>query len=430
MHAQSNAETMNLIAVGVNHRTAPIEIREQLWLSAQESKQLLISLVEGGIAAEAVVISTCNRTELFAVPRLAEAGADFFKQFLIEHKGVRKEVKPEHFFSLFACGAAKHFFEVAAAADSMIVGDAQILGQVKDAYRLAAEAGATGTVLNHLCHMAFAASKRVRSETELTDGAVSISYAAVELSRKIFSDLASKKILLIGAGETAELAAKHLIDKNATQISITNRTPENAVALAERLNTASGIVPFESFAAELHTFDIVISAVSNAGTVISAAELDTAMRLRQNKAMLVLDIGLPRNIDPKASELYNVFLKDIDDLSIIVGKNLERRKAELPKVAAIVEEELIAFERWHHALQAVPTIKQLQEKFNEIKTTELEKLKGKVSGETYLQMELFADRLIKKILHYPMQNLKSQTDVEQDLVSKLQLIRSIFNLEE
>ncbi|MBC8042591.1 MAG: glutamyl-tRNA reductase [Rhizobacter sp.] len=421
---------MNLIAVGVNHKTAPIEIREQLWLSIPESKQLLTSLVEGGIVAEAVVISTCNRTELFAVPKLVEADADFFKRFLIEHKGARKEVKTEHFFSLFACGAAKHFFEVAAATDSMIIGDAQILGQVKDAYRLAAEAGATGTVLNHLCHAAFAASKRVRSETELTDGAVSISYAAVELARKIFSDLSSKHILIIGAGETAELAAKHLIDKNAAQISITNRTPENAVALSERLNTACGIVPFAAFAAELHKFDIVISAVSNAGTVVSAAELDAAMRLRQNKAMLVLDIGLPRNIDPNAAELYNVFLKDIDDLNIIVGKNLERRRAELPKVAVIVEEELIAFERWHHALQAVPTIKQLQEKFNEIKTTELEKLKGRVSGETYLQMELFADRLIKKILHYPMQNLKLQTGVEQDLVGKLSLIRSIFNLEE
>lgn len=426
-----------MIAVGVNHKTAPIDIRERLTLSAAEAKALLTDLKESGIASEAFVMSTCNRTELFIVPALQEADADYFKDYLINYKLARREIEKTHFFSLFACGAAKHLFEVAASADSQLLGDAQILGQVKDAYRLAAEAGATGTVLNHLCHTAFSVGKRVRTETELSDGAVTVSYAAVELARKIFSDLASKHILIVGAGETAELAAIHLLEKGARKISITNRTALRAQSLLDMLASEHGadtaftahMLPFESFRSHLAEFDIIITAVAETGILISAAELEAAMRVRHSKQLLVLDIGLPRNVDAAAASLYNVFLKDIDDLNIIVGKNLEKRRAELPKVQSIIAEELIRFEQWHQSLQVVPTIRRLQEKFALIKQEELARLRGKITEAEFKLLEKLADRLINKILHEPMQQLKS-SDTAQDIAGKLHLIRSLFSLDE
>jgi glutamyl-tRNA reductase len=299
---------------------------------------------------------------------------------------------------------------------------------VKDAYRLAAEEKATGTILNKLCHAAFSVAKRVRTETKLTDGAISVSYAAVELARKIFSDLSSKHILLIGAGETAELAAMHLREKNATRITITNRTPEHAEALARKIGT-SNIITFDYFRERLHEFDIVISAVSSVGEIVSAHTIELAMQKRRREPMLILDLGVPRNIDPSASSLYNVFLKDIDDLKLITEKNLEARRKELPKVARIVEEELIAFEQWHNTLQVAPTIRDLQAKFEAVKQQELERVRSKVSPEQYAMMEQLADRIIKKLLHFPISTLKSPIDNAQTIQSKLNLIRHIFALE-
>lgn len=419
---------MNLLAVGINHHTAPIELRERLAFTHDETRQVLRTLCDGTVLSEALLLSTCNRTELYAVPAHDGLDADYLKDFLIEYKGARKLVERSHFFSLWACGAVKHLFEVTCGADSMILGETQILGQVKDAYRLAVEANTTGTVLNRLCHAAFSVAKRVRNETHFTDGAISVSYAAVELARKVFSDLASKRILLIGAGETAELAALHLREKKATQITITNRTPEHAEALAREIGT-SNILTFDYFKERLAEFDIIIAAVAHIGEVISAKELQAAMQQRRSAPMLILDLGVPRNIDPKASTIYNLFLKDIDDLKLIVEKNLQARRQELPKVSCIIEEELIAFEQWHNTLQVAPTIRALQAKFEAVKQAELERLRHKVSNEEFARMEQLADRLIKKILHYPISTLKSPVDTAQTLTSKLNLIRSIFELE-
>ncbi|MCS7014313.1 MAG: glutamyl-tRNA reductase [Chloroherpetonaceae bacterium] len=419
---------MNLIAVGINHHTAPIELRERLAFTDDETRKFLRTVCDGKVLAEALLLSTCNRTELYAVPASDEVSADYLKDFLVEYKGARKFVERKHFFSLWACGAVKHFFEVASGADSMILGEGQILGQVKEAYKLAAEEKATGAVLNRLCHAAFSVAKRVRNETKLTDGAISVSYAAVELARKVFSDLSAKRVLLIGAGETAELAAMHLREKKATHITITNRTQEKAEALAREIGT-SNVITFDYFKERLAEFDIVIAAVANVGEVVSAKELQAAMQKRRSEPMLVLDLGVPRNIDPKASSIYNLFLKDIDDLKLIVEKNLQARREELPKVARIVQEELIAFEQWHNALQVAPTIRELQMKFEAVKQAELERLRHKVSPEEFARMEQLADRIIRKILHYPISTLKSPVDTSQTLLSKLNLIRSIFELE-
>ncbi|NTW50133.1 MAG: glutamyl-tRNA reductase, partial [Chlorobiales bacterium] len=201
---------MNLIAIGVNHKTAPIEVRERISLPEPEAKKLLVELCESKIASEALILSTCNRTELYVVPGLPEVTADYLKDYLISRKDARKDINKDHFFSLFACGVIKHFLEVACAVDSMILGEVQIIGQVKTAYQMAIEVKSTGPILNKLCHTAFSVANKVRNNTKLTAGAVSISYAAVELTKKIYSDLSTKNILLVGAGDTAKLAAKNL----------------------------------------------------------------------------------------------------------------------------------------------------------------------------------------------------------------------------
>ncbi len=430
MHSSihSQPEATQLIAVGITHKTASLDIRERFAFSEAETKALLAELCDG-IASEAMLVSTCNRTELYAVPKLPEVTADYLIDFLISRRAMTKEVHREHFFRTFACGAVKHFFAVASAADSMILGEAQILGQVKDAYRLAAEVGATKTTLNRLAHDAFNVAKRVKTETKFSEGAISVSYAAVELAKKIFSDLSEKNVLLIGAGETAELAAKHLIEKKARRISITNRTLAKAEALASELGT-SNVLTFDYFKERLHEFDIVISAVGTIGELLSASEIERAMQKRKRATTLLLDLGVPRNIDKSAASLYNVFLKDIDDLQVIVQKNLDARRAELPKVERIIIEGVVEFERWLSSLQVAPTIRSLQEKFNAIKAMELARLKNKVSDAEYKLLEQLADRLIGKLLHFPIKSLKSPAPTDDSLEGKIALLRDLFDLDE
>jgi len=420
---------MNIISVGVNHKTAPIEIRERIALSEVQNKEFIDDLISSGIASEAMVLSTCNRTELYVVPAIPEVTCDYLKEYLIAYKEARKEVRPEHFFSRFYCGTARHLFEVASATDSLILGEGQILGQVKEAYRIAAEVGTAGILITRLCHTAFTVAKKVKTKTKLMEGAVSVSYAAVELAQKIFSNLSLKKVLLIGAGETGELAAKHIYQKNARNIVITNRTLSKAEALAEDLGT-NQVLPFESYKEHLHEFDIIITAVSTKDYVLKAPEMQQSMMKRRLKPVIILDLGLPRNVDPEIAGLQNMFLKDIDDLKHIIDKNLERRHCELPKVKAIIDEELVGFGQWINTLKVRPTIVDLQSKFIEIKEKELERYRYKVSPEELRRMEHLTDRILKKILHHPIKMLKAPIDTADTIPSRVNLVRNIFDLEE
>lgn len=420
---------MNIISVGVNHKTAPIEIRERISLSEVQNKEFVTELVSSGIAQEAMVVSTCNRTELYVVPGMAEVTGEYLKEYLISYRDARGSVRPEHFFSRFYCGTARHLFEVSSAIDSLILGEGQILGQVKDAYRIAAEMQTAGILLTRLCHTAFSVAKKVKTKTKIMEGAVSVSYAAVELAQKIFSNLSMKKILLVGAGETGELAAKHMFAKNARNIVITNRTQSKAEALAEDLGT-NRVLPYESYKEHLHEFDIIITAVSTKEFILSEADMHQSMMKRKLKPVIMLDLGLPRNIDPEVGKLQNMFLKDIDALKHIIDTNLERRRAELPKVHAIINEELVAFGQWINTLKVRPTIVDLQSKFIEIKDKELERYRNKVSDEELKRMEHLADRIMKKILHHPIKMLKSPISTADNLPSRVDLVRNVFDLEE
>jgi len=417
---------MNLIAVGVNHNTASIEIRERIALNDKEARALLTELIESKIASEALILSTCNRTELYVVPGLPEVTATYLKDYLISHKGVRKDVTRENFFNFFACGAVRHFFNVSCAIDSLILGEVQIIGQVKNSYNLAVEMKTTGPLINKMCHTAFSVANRVRNKTKLTEGAVSVSYAAVELTKKVYSDLSTKNILLVGAGDTAKLAAKNLLDKRVKDFYIVNRTRARAEALAEELGTGK-IVDIENLYSELHQFDIVITAVGGNNHIIEGKHVAEAMQKRHRQPMLILDLGLPRNVAPDVSEVNNVFLKDIDDLKMIIDSNLEKRRAELPKVKHIIQKDLIEYAKWYFSLEVKPTIQDLQEKFFAIKEKELERIKNKVSPEEYQRMTILADRIVKKLLHYPITTIKEQSNDTTDPVS---FIRSVFDLEE
>ncbi len=417
---------MNLIAVGVNHNTASIEIRERVALNDKEARSLLTELIDSKIASEALILSTCNRTELYVVPGLPEVTATYLKDYLITHKGIRKEVTRDHFFNFFACGAVRHFFNVACAIDSLILGEVQIIGQVKNSYNLAVEMKTTGPLINKMCHTAFSVANRVRTKTKLTAGAVSVSYAAVELTKKVYSDLSNKNILLVGAGDTAKLAAKNLLDKKVKDFYITNRTLARAESLAEELGTGK-ILPIEDLYNDLHQFDIVITAVGGNNHIIEGMHVSDAMQKRHRQPMLILDLGLPRNIAPDVAEVNNVFLKDIDDLKMIIDSNLEKRRAELPRVKHIIQKDLIEYAKWYFSLEVKPTIQDLQEKFFTIKEKELERIKNKVSPEEYQRMTILAERIVKKLLHYPITTIKEQSN---DTTDPVNFIRSVFDLEE
>ena len=420
---------MNIISVGVNHKTAPIEIRERISLSEVQNKEFVTGLISGGLAHEAMVLSTCNRTELYVVPAMHEVTCEYLKEYLISFKEARKDVRPEHFFSRFYCGTARHLFEVSSAIDSLILGEGQILGQVKEAYRIAAEVQTAGILLTRLCHTAFSVAKKVKTRTKIMEGAVSVSYASVELAQKIFSNLSMKKVLLVGAGETGELAAKHMFAKNARNIVITNRTLSKAEALAEELGT-NRVLPYESYKEHLHEFDIIITAVSTKEYIITEADMHAAMQKRRLKPVIILDLGLPRNADPEIGKLQNMFLKDIDALKNIIDKNLERRRLELPKVHAIIDEELVAFGQWINTLKVRPTIVDLQSKFIEIKEKEIERYRHKVSEEELRRMEHLTDRIMKKILHHPIKMLKAPVSTSDSMPSRVDLVRNVFDLEE
>lgn len=419
---------MDLYCIGINHTTASIEIREKLWFSAGEIRGLLPILREQ-FAAECVLTSTCNRTELYLRPSDAEVDTSSLWKFLAANKGADGIAREEHFYSVKASEAVHHLFDVAAGVDSMVIGDVQILNQLKEAYALAQESRTTATVFNKLFEHAFHVGKRARTETEISEGAVSISYAASELASKIFDDLSKRTALLIGAGETGKLTAKHLTGRNLGKLYIANRTRERAEELANELN--GSVIDFSELTRHLQQIDIIISAVDAPTHIISADELKEAMKHRGNRPLFIIDIGLPRNIDPAANKIDNVFLHDIDALNQIIDNNVAHRKAQIHRVAEIVNEEVLAFAAWHNSLQVTPTIQELRDQFEAIRHSEVEKLKHQFSPEKQEELDILTKRIVNKILHTPLVNLRNGTGehTKEETRHKISLLRHLFGLD-
>jgi len=415
-----------IFAVGVNHHTAPVTVRECLHLTDEEISRFL-SEHQGTLFQEASIVSTCNRTEFYAIP---VDGAMDGERLITELRRLRpeKELKDEHFFRLFSCGAVTHLYKVGSAIDSQILGDMQILGQVKQSYELAVNAGSIGNVFSHMYMGALHAGKRVRSETGVGIGAVSVSFAAVEMARKIFSDMHRKHALIVGSGETSALAARHLRDKGVEHMSITNRTYENAVTLAEELHARP--VRFEGFEETLQEYDIVVTATAATEPVITYDAVKRAMKKRQNRPLLMLDLAVPRDIDPKVNKLGNVFLNDLDAIQSIIDRNLEQRRQEIPRAEGIVNEEVVNFFLWYNTLEAAPTIAQLREKFEHVRMSEVERFRNKIDSESFDSVEQLTRRIINKLLHPTMVGIRKPAHDSSELSNRIQLVRDLFDLSE
>ncbi len=415
---------MNLLAIGVSHRTAPIDVRERLWFSEEEVRTALPQLKEKYFR-ECVLLSTCNRTELYGVVSGNDIDTETIRRYVVDLKQADSYLHSQHFYTYSGRDAARQLFKVSSGIESMMPGDVQILGQVKEAYRLAQECRTIGLASSKLFQNAFHAGKRSRTETEISEGAVSISYGAIELASKIYDDLRKKTALLIGAGKTSELTLKHLRSKGIGNILITNRTQSKADELTGKFG--GRVIEFENLKNELRYVDIAISSVTSHGYVLAASDLSRVMKERGNRPLLIIDIGVPRNIDPASNRIENVFLHDIDALQIIVDSNLKKRKGEIQKVEKIVEEELERFLQWQNSLQVNPTIERLQSIVESIRKEEVRKHHHRFRPEEHEILELVTKRIVNKILHAPISNLKNgEGDRDEETMKMILAVRKLF----
>ena len=419
---------MQLLAVSINHNTASVQLREALHLSDDEVREIT-KKAKDNYLKEGLLLSTCNRTEIYGIPVNPQITHQQLKKFIAENKS-STTASPENFQTFISRESIKHLFSVTSGINSMLIGDNQIFKQVKNAFAIAEEMQFAGFLMRRVFDSAIRVGKRAISETTISEGAVTISYAAVQLIEKIFSNLSKKSALIIGTGETGEIAAKHLRDRGIGRLALTNRTFEKAEKLADDLKTA--VFPFDTFKDHLHKFDIIISATSAEGMIITRSDVEVAMKKRSFASMVLMDIAVPRDIDPATKKIDYVFYHDIDSLNIIVEQNVTKRKDEIPKVEKIIEEELDSFFEWYNSLQSAPTIKSIREHFDEIRAEEVEKNINKFSSEDREKLEIVTKRIINKILHHPTIELRkineSGTGAE-DAATKMGIIKSLFGID-
>jgi glutamyl-tRNA reductase len=420
----------NLILVGVNHKTTPVEIREKLAFTKgkiEESVDRLLNIPE---IIEHTILSTCNRVEIYARANGQNSAIQSIKQFICDFHGLSAVQLEEHFYSYSNEAAIEHLFRVSSSLDSMILGEAQILGQVKDAYSLAKDLRSTGLVLNQLFEKAFSIAKKVREETGIAERSVSISSAAVELAQKIFDDLENHTVMLVGTGEMAELAAKHLISYGVKTVYVTSRTYERAANLARALNGSA--LDFEAFKNELYRADIVITSTSASSFIITKDMVAKAIHERKNKPIFFIDIAVPRDIEPDVNDLENVYLYDIDDLHVVVSANMKEREKESETAMHLISQEVNKFNNWLGTLDAVPTIVEIRKRVENIGNQEMERTLKKIphlSEEDKNIICQMKNSMINKILHKPTIKLKQKTQSEDGHVY-LKAIRHLFHLDD
>jgi glutamyl-tRNA reductase len=417
-----------ILLLGVNHKTTPLAVREQL-ACGKGYEEPLRALRNIPGCKECYLLSTCNRVEIVVVAQTnAQVEEDIAK--LLFGASVAPEQRQDYLYIYRNTEAVHHLFMVSTSLDSMIVGEAQILGQLKEAYRHAADLKYTGPVLNKLLHKSFSVAKRVRSETQIGASAVSISYAAVELAKKIFGTLENKNVLLIGAGEMAELAAEHLVSQGVRKVVVANRTLARAMDLAKRFNGTA--VSLDELFSQLEQADIVISSTGAPNMILHKQDVQPIMRARRNEPIFFIDIAVPRDLDPELNNLDNVYLYDIDDLHNVVETNKSERDKEAIKARRIVDEETLKFQNWIDGLSIVPTIAALRKKADDICRAELERTLCRLQHLTpdeQKAIEKMASAISSKLLHNPVSFLKNENCKEQDEV-KVEMIRAAFGLED
>lgn len=389
-----------------------MELRERLDFHARGLDKALEALrTSRAVVRESAILSTCNRAEMYAVADdVTAAKAELVRFFSAYHDIDPTTVMP-HVYDVADLDAARHLFRVAAGLDSLVVGEPQILGQVKEAHTVASGAQAVGPLLNRLFHNSFAVGKRVRSETALGSGAVSVSFAAVALAKKIFGDLKGRNVLVIGAGEMGKLTALHMKSQGAQKVTIISRTMANAARTAEAIGGASA-APWDEMDTQLGVADIVITATGAANAILTKAHIETVMRPRRSRPLFIIDIAMPRDVEAAAGEIDEVFLYNIDDLQATVRENLARRASEVSRAEAIVGEEVEKFGQWLRARGAIPTVVALRQRFEAIRRSELDRLASALPPDARARVDDITRLIVEKLLLTPTEQLKAASDAD------------------
>ncbi|HKZ57301.1 MAG TPA: glutamyl-tRNA reductase [Thermodesulfovibrionales bacterium] len=419
---------MKVLVAGLNHNTADIEVREKVAFNGSKLQEGLVELKKLPHVDEVVILSTCNRMELYAGVKDTEKASESIKTFISGFHNIDRSLLDKAIYVYDDVDAVRHIFRVASSLDSMVIGEPQILGQLKEAFEFALEKKTTGILLNKLMKKAISVAKRVRSETRIAENAVSISFAAVELAKKIFTDLSAKVFMLLGAGEMAELAAKHLMSNGVKEVIVANRRYERACELAKEFSGRP--VALDNFLREMVHSDIVICSTGAPNYIVVKEQMQKVMKERKQRQVFIIDISVPRNIDPKINDLDNVYLYNIDDLQGIVDANMFERKKEAEKAERIIEEEIEPFFQWLSSLDSVPTIVALREKMEKIKNDEIEKLLNRFPDLDEKQrkaIEYMASSIVNKLIHPPTIALKKDSE-DRDLI--VAIIKKLYEIDD
>ena len=416
-----------LLLVGTDFRCSPLELRERVTYSPEETEELLIHLLARPEVAEAYLLSTCNRTEIYLLPR-DDDGAYATAVERVFARRAPEMTRPGRLYVKRGAEAAHHLLAVASGLESMVVGEPEILGQVRQASTVAEAVGASGTVLQRLLRTAAHAGKRARNETEISQGAVSLGYTVVELARNIFTEFETSRVLLVGAGETARMVSRNLLEKGLESLVLVNRTRDNAERLAAELPGAR-VMDFERRVEAAAEADIVAVTTGAPEPVLTREHMQQAMNGRSSRKMLVVDLGVPRNVEPDARRIENLFLHSIDSLEKLIERNLKRRRAERPKVEELIGQEMDHFRGWYRGLAAEPLIASLQKQAERIRRHELEVAKRRFPEEHHEDLDRLTRALVRKILHHPSTTLRGGSG-ELEALPRLDLVRELFRLDE
>jgi glutamyl-tRNA reductase len=421
---------MHIVAVGLNYRTAPVHIREKFAVSEQQLPQALQMLKRTKSILECVIVGTCNRTELYAVVDRTPLCGNYIRGFMEQWFGVNRDVFNEHLYTYEGRDAVRHLFRVTSGLDSMIVGETQILGQVKNAFLLAQKQGTTGTLFNALFKQAVTFAKRAHSETAIGENPVSVSYAAVELGKRIFGSFEGKTVMIIGAGKMSELTCKHLFANGAGKVIVANRTYAKAEELAKQFQgVACGL---EQALSRLAEADVVISSTGSDSYILRREQAESAMRKRKSRPLFLIDIAVPRDIDPEIGGLPNVFLYDIDDLEMIVESNLQERRKEMVKIEEMIGRELEAFDQWFRTLGVSPVIQALQMKAAAIHEETMRDLFNKLPDLDERERKVIrklSKSIVNQMMRDPILRVKEMA-AGRDREMAIEMFTQLFALEE
>lgn len=420
---------MQLIVLGLNHKTAPVAIRECFAFSGEKIHAALSQLSREKGVLEAVILSTCNRTEIYAVAGEAEEALPYLRNFLTTMADMTIDAA-EHFYCLIEDDAIRHLYHVAASLDSLVIGEGQILSQVKKAYRDAREQDSTDVLLNQLFHSAISVGKRIRSETRIAYNAVSVSYAAVALAKKLFGELTHCNILILGAGKMSELTAKHLVANGVKSVFVANRHYHNAVRLAQKFKGRA--IPFEEFLHWAVEADIIITSTGAPHFIVHKPDIEQIMAQRINRPIVFIDIAVPRDVDPRVGEVAGAKVYNIDDLEQVVETNIKERAQEAEKAQAIIEEELAAFKEKMRYLSCRPTITSLMDKAEIMRQCELKKAYTKMpdlTDEERRWVERMSKRIVRKVLRDPVLKIQEYAGTESER-KYTEAVRKLFKLEQ